>query len=61
MTFPDQRVAKNIQFNDFFGDKEPRISVEKVKIPEFQRNYVWDVQKAKNLFDSIQDNEFHYI
>lgn len=54
------RVAENIPFKIFYWTTKPRISTERIQIPEFQRNYVWKTDKVKELLDSIYENENGY-
>ena len=56
------RKAENIEFKNFFSWNVERISSKRLWIPEFQRNYVWEKDKVKDLLDSINENDnWYYI
>jgi uncharacterized protein with ParB-like and HNH nuclease domain len=57
------RKAKNITYKDFLTSDLPEnegISSLKLKIPEFQRNYVWKKDNIIEFINSIEDNENGY-
>ncbi|MFA4941324.1 MAG: DUF262 domain-containing HNH endonuclease family protein [Patescibacteria group bacterium] len=57
------RKAKNITYKDFLTSdllENEGISSLKLKIPEFQRNYVWKNDNIIEFFNSIEDNEPGY-
>lgn len=46
MTLPEPLT---VTFSGLIGDIEKGL----IKIPQFQRDFVWDIEKSANLIDSI--------
>lgn len=54
MTLPEPLT---VTFSGLIGDIEKGL----IKIPQFQRDFVWDIEKSANLIDSIIKDIHRYF
>ncbi len=59
------RIASNIKYQSLFStideSEDKNVYSTRLKIPEFQRNYVWKKNQIKELLDSIKENKNGYF